>query len=114
MVIYKKYFGNRLSHLIKTTGITQPMIVEALGVEPSTVYRWVEGKSLPDEEKTKALAKLFNITVEELAGVGAANKARRDKSRKRERPCLSGTGAARGGLAHGRFLRAASRAHLKD
>lgn len=73
MVIYRKYFGRRLSHLIEKTGITQARIVEALGVEPSTVYRWVKGTSLPDDAKAKDLADLFGVSLEDLTGTGPAS-----------------------------------------
>lgn len=53
--------------------MTQTEVVEALKVEPSTVYRWVTGKSLPADDATATrLAKFLGVQLSDLTGVNAS------------------------------------------
>jgi putative transcriptional regulator len=49
-------------------GLKQIDLAVKLGVEPPTVSRWEKGVALPSEDKIVALAKLFKISTQDLAG----------------------------------------------
>lgn len=47
-------------------GLTQTKIAVHLGIKPQTVNMWEHGKSTPSIRLLKPLAKLLNVTVEEV------------------------------------------------
>ena len=51
-------------------GMSQQELADAIHVSRSAVAKWEADKGLPDIENLKALAKLFGMTLDELAGEG--------------------------------------------
>lgn len=51
-------------------GMTQQELADAIHVSRSAVAKWESDKGLPDIENLKAIATLFGMTLDELAGVG--------------------------------------------
>ena len=51
-------------------GMSQQELADAIHVSRSAVAKWESDKGLPDIENLKALAKLFGMTLDELAGEG--------------------------------------------
>lgn len=49
-------------------GLTQRGVAKALGIKSPSVAQWESGRSRPDLERLPALARLYNVTVEELCG----------------------------------------------
>lgn len=47
-------------------GLTQEDVAKQLKVSKNTVVNWENGKSSPNIEKGKALAKLFGMSVDDL------------------------------------------------
>ena len=53
-------------------GMSQQELADAIHVSRSAVAKWESDKGVPDIENLKALAKLFGMTLDELAGEGDA------------------------------------------
>ena len=51
-------------------GMSQQELADAIHVSRSAVAKWESDKGVPDIENLKALAKLFGMTLDELAGEG--------------------------------------------
>lgn len=59
-------FKDNLTELRKIHQLTQEELAERLGVSRQTLSKWETGESLPDIEKTRALAGLFGVTLDNL------------------------------------------------
>lgn len=59
-------FSENLIHLRKLKNISQEELAEKLNVSRQTISKWETGESLPDIEKTKLLAELFNVSIDDL------------------------------------------------
>ena len=59
-------FGNYLYELRKQNKLTQRFVAYQLGVSDKAVSKWETGKSVPDLDKLKLLATLYNIQLNEL------------------------------------------------
>jgi len=65
MLDYKK-IGSRILQLRKTKKMTQVELSELLCISHQAISKWENGESLPDIEQLLRLAKLFNLTMEEI------------------------------------------------
>lgn len=59
-------FKDNLTELRKMHGMTQEELAAKLDVSRQTVSKWEIGESLPDIEKSRTIAKLFNVTLDDL------------------------------------------------
>lgn len=59
-------FGDNLTELRKMHGMTQEELAAKLNVSRQTVSKWEMGESLPDIEKSMAIAELFGVTLDNL------------------------------------------------
>lgn len=59
-------FGDNLTELRKMHGMTQEELAAKLNVSRQTVSKWEIGESLPDIEKSRAIAELFGVTLDNL------------------------------------------------
>ena len=55
-----------LKHLRNHYGYTQEDVAEHLQVSRQAVAKWEKGESMPDIENCMALAKLYNVTIDNL------------------------------------------------
>lgn len=55
-----------LKKLRKTAKFTQEQVAESLNVSRQTVAKWESGDALPDIDNCIALAKLYNVTLDDL------------------------------------------------
>ena len=77
-------FNKNLVQMRKLHGMTQENLAEKVGVSRQAVAKWESGESLPDLEKSKLLAKVLNVSLDELAnyepednlGIGLAPKGK--------------------------------------
>ena len=77
-------FNKNLVQMRKLHGMTQENLAEKVGVSRQAVARWESGESLPDLEKSKLLAEVLNVSLDELAnyepednlGIGLAPKGK--------------------------------------
>lgn len=50
----------------KKAGLTQAAAAEKLGIAAASVSQWETRKTLPETERLRDIAKLYNCTVDEL------------------------------------------------
>ncbi len=67
-------FGNYLYELRKENKLTQRFVAYQLKVSDKAVSKWETGKSIPDLEKLKSLAALYNGQLDELLANKGKNK----------------------------------------
>lgn len=58
--------AQRLANRRKEAKLSQETLAEKLGVSRQAVSKWERGESSPDTDNIIALAKLYNITIDEL------------------------------------------------
>lgn len=58
--------GNNLFQARKKVGLSQENVAEKLGVSRQTVSKWETDETVPDIYQAKKLAKLYNLTLDEL------------------------------------------------
>lgn len=58
--------GNNLFQARKKVGLSQETVAEKLGVSRQTVSKWETDETVPDIYQAKNLAKLYNLTLDEL------------------------------------------------
>ena len=61
-----KNIGEKLYEHRKAFGLSQEELAEKVGVSRQAVSKWERGESSPDTENLIALAKLYNISLDEL------------------------------------------------
>lgn len=66
--------GEKIKELRTLNKISQEYIAEQLGVSRQSVSKWETGLSLPSTENLIALAKIFQVSVEELTHPDTAVK----------------------------------------
>ncbi len=59
-------FNEKLCILRRKKGWSQEDLANEVEVSRQSVYKWESGKNVPDIEKIKELAKIFNISLDEL------------------------------------------------
>lgn len=64
----KLAIGDNIKSLRKSKNITQENLAEMLGVSCQSVSRWELGTCYPDMELLPELARIFNISVDQLLG----------------------------------------------
>lgn len=52
--------------------MTQAVAAEKLGITAASVSQWETGKTLPETERLRDIAKLYNCTVDELLETDAS------------------------------------------
>lgn len=60
--------GNKILSLRKENNITQEELASKLGVARQTISKWELGETAPDIKQAKALARLFNVSLDKLVG----------------------------------------------
>ena len=60
--------GNRLFELRKKSGISQEEFADKLNVSRQAVSKWERGEALPDTDNLISIAKLYNVSLDELVG----------------------------------------------
>ena len=61
--------GTRLADLRKRHGFSQEALAEKMGVSRQAVSKWERGESTPDTDTLIELAQLYNVSLDELAGI---------------------------------------------
>ncbi len=72
--------GKSISERRKAMGITQEELAANLGVSAQAVSKWENNLSCPDISLLPEIAKLFNISVDELLGVQQACEKKADEA----------------------------------
>lgn len=63
---------NRVKELRKDNGFSQMKLAKALNVHQTAISQWETGRTSPDIEVAKEMAKLFNVSLEYLLGISDA------------------------------------------
>lgn len=66
--------SRKLKELRIKEGLSQEKLAEQLMVSRQAVSKWENGEALPDMENMVALAKLYNISLDELVGINTNNE----------------------------------------
>ena len=64
-------FAENLLSLRKRNSMTQEDLAEKLGVSRQAVAKWESGETVPDLEKSRLIAEIFGVTLDELVNFGA-------------------------------------------
>lgn len=60
-------FNENLVKLRKLNDMTQEELAEKVGISRQALAKWESGETLPDLEKSRALAEVFGVTLDDLA-----------------------------------------------
>ena len=60
-------FKDNLITLRKMHQMTQETLAEKVGVTRQAIAKWEAGETLPDFEKSRLIAKIFDVTLDDLA-----------------------------------------------
>lgn len=78
-------FNEKLQEIRKRKGITQEELAEILYVSRTAVSKWESGRGYPSIDSLKAIAKFFDITIDELlSGDELLTIAEEDTKRKQK------------------------------
>ena len=66
--------GEKLRNLRKNSGITQADLAKQIGLSPSAIGMYEQGRREPDSETLVKLAKKFKVSVDYLVGVEQTRK----------------------------------------
>lgn len=69
--------GQRISDLRRKYSYSQEYVAEKLNVSRQAVSKWEQDQAAPDTYNLIALAELFHVTVEYLAGGKSRSRSRR-------------------------------------
>ena len=58
--------GNKILELRKKNNLSQESLAEKLDVARQTISKWELGETSPDLKQAKSLAKIFNVSLDEL------------------------------------------------
>ena len=58
--------GMNIMNLRRRENLTQEQLAEIIGVSRQAIAKWEKGESMPDLENCVALAKAFDVTVDDL------------------------------------------------
>ena len=79
-------FNEKLQELRKQRGLTQEELAEKLYVSRTAISKWESGRGYPNIESLKAIAKFFEVTVDELLSTDEIlTIAEEDNKRKEKR-----------------------------
>jgi len=68
----KIYFSENLKRLRTQKGLTQEKLANFIGVSYQTISKWENSDTYPDITTLPAIAKFFNVSIDELLGVNQA------------------------------------------
>ena len=72
--------GQKITELRKSQGLTQEKLSEKLGVSRQTIANWEADSTNPDINQAKAVAELFQVSLDDLLSVEVDVEAREEKS----------------------------------
>ena len=68
------YFGENLKRLRLERNLTQEKLADFLGVSFQSISKWERGDTYPDITMLPSIASFFDVSVDELLGVGKAKE----------------------------------------
>ena len=73
--------GNRLAELRKEHGYSQEELADKLGVSRQAISKWERGEASPDTDNLIELAKIYDISLDELLGLNKNNNDKKKDSK---------------------------------
>lgn len=77
---YRKVFAQRLQSVIQTLSLSARQLAEAVGVSQDTIYLWLKGRCVPNQETLTRLCNFLQIEAEELVPHGLAAISKNGKN----------------------------------
>lgn len=74
--------ANRLAELRKEKGLSQEELADKLQVSRQAISKWERGEASPDTDNLIELAKIYDISLDELVGLSSNKKEERNKELK--------------------------------
>lgn len=68
------FTGRKIADLRKFNSLSQEALSEKVGVSRQAISKWERGEATPDMENIIALARIFNVSVDDLLGDKKANE----------------------------------------
>ena len=62
------FTGKKIAELRKFNSLSQESLAEKVGVSRQAISKWERGEASPDMENVVSLARIFNVTVDDLLG----------------------------------------------
>ena len=83
MPTIKENIANNIAELRKLNKMTQQDLAEKLNYTDKAISKWERGESTPDVESLSAIAKMFNLTVDDLLNesIDKEQTIRREKTK---------------------------------
>lgn len=72
--------ANKLVKLRKQYGYSQEQLAEKIGVSRQAVSKWERSESSPDTENLIALAKIYNLSIDEMLNHNSFNNSSQSES----------------------------------
>lgn len=66
MLDYKALIGNNIAHLRRENKLKQSELAVMLNVSNKAVSKWETGHSLPDITLLPKIAKIFNVSIDQI------------------------------------------------
>jgi len=76
--------ANRLVQLRKMNGLSQEELAEKLGISRQAVSKWERAESSPDTDNLISIAKLYNVSLDELLKTDEDPDSLRARSREKD------------------------------
>ena len=87
---------NKLAENIRTfrkqRALTQEQLAEKIGVSRQSVSKWETDSAIPDIEKLKLLAEIFEVSITELLGMECEEDTKRKDEKERIKNYHPGNG----------------------
>lgn len=76
--------ANRLVHLRRKHGLSQEELAEKLGISRQAVSKWERAESSPDTDNLIGIARLYNVSLDELLKTDEDPECLRAQAREKE------------------------------
>ena len=81
--------GERLTKYRKKNGYSQEALADKLGVSRQAISKWETGESAPDTDNLIALAKLYDVKIDDLLNVDPEDLNNNENKEKRRDKVIS-------------------------
>ena len=79
--------GEKIYKLRTKRSMTQEQLAEKIGVSRKSVSKWETDSAIPDIEKLKLLAEIFEVSITELLGMECEEDTKRKDEKERIEHC---------------------------
>ena len=69
-----KLYFEKIRPLREATGLQTKVFCKKLGISVSTLWHWEKGSKTPPEKKVRNLAKVLNVSVEQISNLASEFK----------------------------------------